>query len=109
MMFIKQGDRRPVASATIKHGLVVQPLTDAASVTFKMRLEGRLYETVVDAAAVIVDAANGMVEYRWAEGDTDGPGTHFADWEVIWNDGTPETFPTVNFDVIVIRPSLDGS
>jgi len=108
MIFIKQGDRRPVAIATIKHGDTIVDLTLATSVTFKMTLQGRITKTV-DAPATVTNAVAGEVEYRWAVGDTDDPGTYNAEWEVLWADGTPETFPTVDYDHVVIRADLDGS
>lgn len=108
MLFIKQNDRRPAATAVIKHGTSVVPLTNAASATYRLTLMGRIDPTV-EAAGVITDAANGAVEYRWGVGDTATPGTYRAEWIIIWNDGTPETFPTIDYDIVVIRPNLDGS
>ena len=108
MIFIKQNDRRPVANAVIKHGTTIVDLTLATSVTFKMTLQGRMTPTV-DGAGVVTAPTLGAVEYEWAAGDTDNPGTYFAEWEVLWNDGTTETFPTVDWDIVVIRPDLDGS
>ena len=107
MIFIKQGDRRPAAPATLKRGTVVVDLTTATSVTFQMH-PIRDTELTVDAAATVLVAASGTVEYRWAAGDTDDEGTYYAEWEVLWSDGTTETFPTINHDVVVIRPAVDG-
>jgi hypothetical protein len=107
MIFVKQGDRRPAAPATLKRGTTVVDLTLATSVTFKMR-PVRDLTLKVDAAATVLVAASGTVEYRWISGDTDTAGTFYAEWEVLWSDGTPETFPTINHDIVVIRPDLDG-
>lgn len=108
MIFVKQGDRRPAAPATIKRGSTVVDLTTATSVTFKMRPMYRL-DLTVDTAATVLVAASGTVEYRWAAGDTDTSGDYFAEWEVLWNDGTTETFPTIDYDVVHISSVLDGS
>ena len=107
MISIKQGDRRPAAPATLKHGSTVVDLTLATSVTFKMTEQN---ETAlkVNSAAVVLVAASGTVEYRWAVGDTDTPGKYWVEWEVLWSDGTPETFPTVIPDVAIIYGDLDG-
>ena len=107
MIHIKQGDRRPAAPATIMRGSTIVPLDLAASVTFKMT-EWSTMALKVDAAATVLVAADGTVEYRWAVGDTDTPGKYRAEWEVIWSDGTPETFPTVGFDIVIVYGDLDG-
>lgn len=105
---IKQGDRRPVAEVTITRGGVPVDLDLSASVTFKMRYQGRK-DLVVDSSAVVTDSPNGLVEYRWGIGETDVPGTYEAEWEVLWLDSTPETFPTLGTDIVVIHGDLDGS
>jgi len=110
MIHIKQGDRRPVADITITRGSAGTPvdLSLASSVTFKMRYRNR--KTLkVNSAAVITNAVAGEVEYRWASGDTDTPGMYVAEWEVLWNDGTTETFPTLNTDIVRIGGDLDNS
>lgn len=107
MITVKQNDRRPPASQTLKRGTTVVPLTDATGVTFKMRYEGKK-DLKVNTAASIVDAANGGVKYNWQEGDTDTPGVYYAEWEVIWSDGTPETFPTLGYEIVLITGDLDG-
>jgi hypothetical protein len=108
MIYIKEGDRRPVATTVLSRGSQIVDLTLAISVTFKMREESESHLTV-DATAVITDAAAGEVEYRWDIGDTDQPGQYRAEWEVIWNDGTNETFPTLGFDPVLIDGSVEIS
>jgi hypothetical protein len=109
MIFVKQNDRRPPAYALLKRGDVVVDLTLAQRCTFKMRRTGRT-ELKVDALAVIGnDPTLGEVEYRWAAGDTDTSGEYLAEWEVLWTDGTLETFPTIDYDYVSISPDLDGS
>jgi len=108
MINVKQNDRKPAAPATIKRGDTVVNLTTATSVTFKLRPMRRV-DLTVDAAATVLVAASGTVEYRWAAGDTDDAGQYYAEWEVLWNDGTTETFPTMGYDVCVIHADLDGS
>lgn len=106
MYYIKQNDRRPPFEATIKRGGVVVPLDTATSVTFKMRLDGGDGSLKVESGAVITDAPNGVCEYRPYTGDTDTPGLYLAEWEVLWNDGTTETFPTVGFDYVLVEGEL---
>lgn len=108
MIQVKQNDRRPAAYTTLKHGDDPVSLVEATSVTFKMRPQHGV-TLKVNALAEITDAAAGEVEYRWAVGDTDTSATYFAEWEVLWSDGTPETFPTLDYDIVHIYPDLDGS
>lgn len=108
MIHIKQNDRRPAAPATLKRGDAVVDLTAATSVTFKMRQIHKL-DLKVNNTVYVVDASVGQVEYRWGVGDTDTPGEYLAEWEVLWSDGTTETFPTVDYDIVLITSDLDGS
>lgn len=108
MIYVKQNDRRPAAEVTIKRGTSVVDLNLATGVTFKMRERTQSGALKVNTAAVITDATNGVVEYRWQSGDTDTPGTYYAEWEVIWNDGTTETFPTLGHDIVIVTGDLDG-
>jgi len=108
MISIKQGDRRPAAPATIKRGTAIVDLTNATSVTFKLRRKS-FVDLTVDAEADILSAVDGTVEYRWAVGDTDLAGEYQAEWEVLWSDGTPETFPTMGYDLCMIYSDLDRS
>ena len=107
MMNMKQNDRRPAMPATIKRGTQIVPLTSAMSVTFKMRPAYGPLELKVNSAAVVTNAATGQVEYRWAAGDTDTVGEFLAEWEVLWADGTTETFPTIDYDRVIIHDDLD--
>ncbi len=109
MIYVKQNDRRPVASTVLTRGTVIVDLTTATSVTFKMR-PIRQSVLTVDAAAVIDPTpTTGAVTYQWAVGDTDIPGSYKAEWEVLWADGTTETFPTVGHDPVIVTDDLDGS
>jgi hypothetical protein len=108
MIYAKQNDTRPAAPAILKRGTTVVDLTLATTVTFKMRRLGKI-ELKVDNTAYVVSAVAGSVEYRWAEGDTDAAGEYLAEWEVLWDDDTVETFPTVDYDVVLISSDLDGS
>jgi len=107
MHIIKQNDRRPVASTVITRGGVIVDLDTAAGVTFKMKRFGRV-DLKVNSAAVITDAANGAVEYRWSAGDTDEAGKYFAEYEVLWADSTTETFPSLSHEIVLITSDLDG-
>jgi hypothetical protein len=107
MIHLKQNDQKPAAATVLSDGTNPIDLTNATSVTFKMREMGSS-TLKVDAAAVITDAVNGECEYRWVSGDTDSSGTYWAEWQVLWNDGDVQTFPTISQDVVIIHGDLDS-
>jgi hypothetical protein len=61
------------------------------------------------------DAAGGEVTYSWGTADTNTSGDFYAQVEIIWNDGKPETFPSgpggtddgTGYWPILIHPELD--
>ena len=63
----------------------------------------------VEAAATVVDAVNGIVEYEWATDgtDTDEVGTYFGEFEVSWVAGGRTTFPNYTYISISIIDDLD--
>lgn len=102
---LKQGDTSPSfeAQLTDENGDPIN-LGTASSVDFHMK---HVYSDglTVDASATIQDSANGVVLYPWADGDTDTTGLHIAEWEVVYSDGTSESFP--NDDDILIYINED--
>lgn len=108
MIFVKQGDTRPAAQKYLTRGTAVVDLTQAASVTFKMTRVGKV-DLEVNSACVINDALTGDVEYRWAAGDTDNSGDYNAEFQVLWLDGTLETFPTLGHERVRISSDLDNA
>lgn len=63
-------------------------------------------ETVVDAAATLVVAANGTVKYTWAADDTDVAGGFRGEFEVTYSGGAIETFPNTSYIPIRIYEDL---
>lgn len=106
MLTIKEGDRLPVLTATLKDadGVAI-PLGTATSVKFLMasKTTGTLK---VDANATIVDAAAGQISYAWGANDTDTPGTYQCEFEILWNSGKKQTVPTVGYFDIMVEPDL---
>lgn len=87
-------------------------LTGALSVRFIMREDaggGIPGTTKVDAvAAIVAPASSGIVEYAWQVGDTDVPGKYLGEWEVVWSNGKPQTFPTRTYHTIEIVADMGG-
>lgn len=111
---IKQGNTSPAIEAQLLDNnddpVDLSGDTDtgdpAATVRFQMQKVGDDTLTV-DAGATVMDAANGIVAYEWADGDTDEEGSYRAEFDVDY-DGrtgdlftTDETFP--NNDYLLIR------
>lgn len=107
---MKANDRLPLFRVVLKRGGGVLDLTNASGVDFIMRLAvGNDLAVKINKPAVIADAVNGVVQYEWAVGDTDTPGAFAAEWEVTWNDGKTETFPTKAYNSVEITADLDSA
>lgn len=102
---LKVGDTLPKYRRTLRGSDgAVQDLTGATSVKFRMRKMGTTGAYKVDAAAVVIDAPNGLVEYAWVAADTDTPGSYHAEWQVFWG-ANRQTHPNDNHSVIQINPT----
>lgn len=100
---IKTFDRLPVIQATLN-----ADLTTATGVDFIMRpISGGAPK--VNAAATIVDAAGGIVQYAWLSADTNTAGSYNAEWEVHWPGTKTQTFPTASYHTIDVLADLDGA
>lgn len=102
---IKQGDTKPSLVATLQDANGAVDLTNATSVTLHMRSAGSMTNTV-SAAVTITNRAAGAVSYQWQAVDTATAGSYYAEFEVVWNDGTIETFPDTGNLWIQIVPDL---
>ena len=51
-------------------------------------------------------AADGVVEYAWAAGDTDTAGTHLAEFQVTFPGGLPATYPNRGYLLVEITADL---
>ncbi len=104
---LKAFDRLPSIQATLATGGQAVNLT-GATVDFIMRpAAGGAVK--VNAAAVIVTPASGVVRYDWTALDTNTPGSYQAEWEVHWADGRTQTFPTTSYHTVDVLADLDGA
>jgi len=102
---IKQNDTSPDFQRTLldSDGVAV-PLTGA---TVRFHMYDQMRTTAkIDGAATITDAANGVVVYSWAAGDTDTTGWYWGEFEVTFSDGSIETFPNTGYTSIKVSPEL---
>jgi hypothetical protein len=103
---IKRNDRRPYIRMSLGYddGSAAN-LAFATGVRFLMR-ECKTGKLKVSAAAIVVDAETGLVEYQWAVGDTNTPGKYDVEWEVTWGDGKPQTFPGEGYNTVEVTADL---
>jgi baseplate upper protein BppU len=98
---IKQGDRLPVVDAFLKRADGTAVNLAGTTVRFLMRYRGTGTAAIV-AAAAIVDAPTGRVQYAWAAADTATPGDYEAEFEVAFADGRQQTFPADGYIAVRI-------
>jgi len=106
IFYIRQGFIRPYMTAQVTDGAgVVVSLVTATSVTFKM-ISCATGLTVVSAAGIIFNAAQGLVRYGWQSADTALIGRYLALFEVTFSDGTVISFPTPDYIPVDISPAI---
>jgi hypothetical protein len=90
--YVKQNDTSPSMLATLQDadGNVIN--LNGATVRFHMRKISSSV-VVVDNAATVVTADQGLVRYDWQADDTAAIGSYLAEFEVTYADATVETFP----------------
>lgn len=92
IFYIKQNDTSPSMLATLQDADGNAIDLTSANVRFHMRKISSS-EVVVDNAAYVVTADEGLVRYDWQSDDTASIGSYLAEFEVTYADGTIETFP----------------
>lgn len=105
---IKSHDQLPSIQATFSTAQGPVDLSSATSVKFIMKA-GVGGTIVVNAPAVIVTPASGVVRYDWLTADTATPGDYTAEWQVTWAGGKQQTFPTLTYHTVTILADLDGA
>jgi hypothetical protein len=99
------GDLEPALLMTLywSDRSLVTELADAVSLTFSLWASPRAGNPIIDhAAATVVDAANGIVKYVWAAGDTDEPGEYYGRFFVELSDGRNGSWPDDKYVTVVI-------
>lgn len=102
---LKKNDRLPLARAELTDANGAALDLTGATVTFKMRRWGTETLKIASASATVIDAPGGVVQYSWAAGDTDTPGTYDGEFVVTYG-GLPMTVPGGNTVLVVIDAGL---
>lgn len=101
---IKRNDTSPSIQGTCKDADDV--VVDLTNATVRFHMLDDDDETVIDAAATLADAANGLVRYDWLAADTDVAGGFRGEFEVTFADSSIETYPNRGFIPIRIYEDL---
>lgn len=103
--YIRAGDRLPELQATLTDTAGVPVDLTGLTVQFHMRAVNATTPTVA-AAATLVTPTSGVVKYTWVGGDTDTPGSYWAEWEVTFGDGRTQTFKDPDYTSIYVSEAL---
>lgn len=107
--WIKQDNRRPYIEAVLKDedGAVIPLTLPPNDVLFSMETRGTGTAKVYRESCTIVDAANGVVQYEWAAGDTDTPGIYFGEFIIDWDgNGDEITCPNDGYKIIKVKAKV---
>jgi len=102
--FIKRNDTSPAIQATLQDS--AGSAVSLVGATVKFILYDYAANEIVNAAATVTDAANGVVQYNWQAADTAAAGFYRAEFEVTYADSTVETFPNYEYININIYEDL---
>lgn len=103
---IKRNDRRPRFRVQLTENGEPADLTTATTARFIMKQGATL--KINKVPMTFVDKPTGIVEYVWADGDTDTTGAYNVEVEIDWG-GTPaelQTFPSSGFFTVTINDDL---
>ncbi len=112
---LKANDTRPLVEAQLGHvsveanaALATALAQPGVAVSFVMRLQSQVSGAPqINKPAQVYDAAERIVRYLWGVADTAKPGVYLAEWEVVFADGSIQTFPTAAYHSIEILKDLD--
>jgi hypothetical protein len=100
---MKQGDTAPAFRGQCTDNGIPVPLTGATAKVYIRKPSG----AVINGAGTVVEAGvNGWVNRPWVIGDTDEIGEYEIEVEVIFTDGTKQTFPPDDFEQLVVHSGI---
>lgn len=110
---IKQNDTLPALQINVKSrgcldNIIPFSLTGVTACTFSMADDcGSL--KISSAAASIVTASAGTIQYEWTTDDTDTAGKFKAEFELFFSDGKKMTVPTLGtIDINILKDINDA-
>lgn len=106
---IVQGDTAPPISSRLSDEDGAVDLSNVSNVEFHMmdKFERVVVSDDVTGRVNYVDKSVGEVEYVFKQEDTTDVGIYKGEWQVLYNDGTIETFPTDGYVDIHITEEIE--
>lgn len=102
---IKSDDTSIQFDSTLTINSVAADIT-GATVLFLLKLKSAPY-TSFSASATIVSAVAGTVKYVPSGGFPTAIGVYKQEWQVTYGDGTILTFPSDNYNTVIILEDLN--
>jgi hypothetical protein len=102
---LKRNDTKDTISYTMTYADGTPVNLTGATVRFVM---GKGKTLITSAAATIISATTGKVEYTLKESDTLVAGNYNAEFEVTFSDGKIKTFPSDGYISLRIQPNVDN-
>lgn len=108
---IVQNDTAPPISSRLTDSGTPVDLNTENIGNVRFHMENKYKEIVIDddltGRVNVVDPDLGEVEYVWKTGQTENIGTYRAEWQVLYDDGKIETFPSSGKVTIEIVEELE--
>jgi len=93
---VQEDTAPPIESQLTDSGIPVDLTDNVSNIHFYM--EDKFDRVVISddltGRVNIVSGTEGKVEYTWRSGDTDTVGVYNSEWQVLYDDGKIETFPS---------------
>lgn len=106
VFFIKEGDRLPNITGTVRDGDGEIVILTGCTVKFIMSRTPGGTPVINAAAALIALGVTGRVTYAWGAADTTTAGTFYGEFEITFPGGLLETFPNGGYITIIIGTDL---
>lgn len=89
---IKENDTAPELIAILKD--INGPVNLATAISVILHMGPKRGPLKINSPVLVSNPSAGEVTYQWQTVDTNNPGIYHAEFEVHWNDGRIETFPS---------------
>ena len=108
---IKKGNRYPPLESTLSEGTAINFEAPVNAVAVKLLIR-KVGGSATSKAAEFVSKSAGTVRYKWTKADTEGTGVlnvegeYEYEWEVEWESGIIENFPSAGHKTLEVKAIL---